>query len=311
MALVAYSSSDDDEVEQQYAQRPVKRNTSSKTTNNLPPLPSNFHDLYATSVRASTSDDPALHGGRKRITPHVVGSWPSHVYIEWYPSLAEITVLENIINAVKASHTGLTMHSLLTSELGVPLPLHISLSAALSLTTENKDTFLDVLTKPLKDSRGVTNFTTQLGSPLWAPNHNRSRWFLVLSALPPANDELNSLLRRCNETCEMFALPPLYKAAGGSGEKETVAAAAAPLTERKRGEGKDRDFSDLFHFSIGWTLEEPSDAIKEMANIDKVLLEMARSIVVNVEEVKVKIGNIITSVPLQHNKLEKTRSIID
>jgi hypothetical protein len=77
MGLVNYSSSDEDE--------PVakKRRLSTDTTiAALPPLPNNFRDLYSSTVRASTHDDPSLHGGRKRVTPHVAGNWPAHVYLE-------------------------------------------------------------------------------------------------------------------------------------------------------------------------------------------------------------------------------------
>ena len=83
MALVDYASSEEDEADVRAAvdtTATLKRKRDEESLE-LPPLPSKFHDLYASTTRVSAQDDPALHGGRKRITPHVEGNWPTHLYI--------------------------------------------------------------------------------------------------------------------------------------------------------------------------------------------------------------------------------------
>jgi hypothetical protein len=89
MALVDYSSSDgeQDDAQVQLARGPDNKDKAKDSHNHqasaaLPPLPAKFHDLYASTTRVSTSDDPSLHGGRRRVTPHVEGNWPTHLYIE-------------------------------------------------------------------------------------------------------------------------------------------------------------------------------------------------------------------------------------
>jgi hypothetical protein len=86
MGLVDYSDSepDDEENEGHESAPPAKRQrvSVSGASSNLPPLPQSFRDLYSSTVRTSTQDDPSLHGGRKRVTPHVPGNWSTHVYLE-------------------------------------------------------------------------------------------------------------------------------------------------------------------------------------------------------------------------------------
>jgi hypothetical protein len=94
MALVDYSSSEDEDMPklptdtQSDQTAGVKRKREAQELADLPPLPSKFHDLYASTTRVSIRDDPSLHGGRKRVTPHIEGGWPTHLYIECGCSIA-------------------------------------------------------------------------------------------------------------------------------------------------------------------------------------------------------------------------------
>ena len=91
MALVAYSDSDGDDD----GPAPKKRRVHGhKTSDEPPPLPATFHNLYSSTVRVSNTDDPSLHAGRSRVVKHVQGNWAAHVYLEC--ECAHIVVLSSV-----------------------------------------------------------------------------------------------------------------------------------------------------------------------------------------------------------------------
>lgn len=100
----------------------------------------------------------------------------------------------------------------------------------------------------------------------------------MLGIKRPVN-ELNKLLMICNEVVEEYGQPPLYKEVVGG-------------MKRKR-RGDEEDYGDAFHVSIAWTLTEPEDMEVELGGLGEV-----GNVEVEVREVKVKIGNVITTLGL-------------
>lgn len=91
MALVEYpDSATESESEDVDAPPRKKTRQNNRSETRLPSLPTAFHDLYASSIRVSVRDDPNLHGGRKRVIPHVEGNWPSHIYLECNQTLLPV-----------------------------------------------------------------------------------------------------------------------------------------------------------------------------------------------------------------------------
>lgn len=300
MALVDYSSSSggsDSENPEALPAPPAKRrrrdgsgaqpsppSAPSGSESSLPPLPPAFHDLYASTVRHSVVDDPALHQGRTRLIPHIVGNWPSHLYVEWHPLAKQQEKLIQLISRVNEDIGQIKLHSFMTSDLGTPLPLHISLSRPISLTTSNKEQFLDQISSAINTSN-VHQFSVSPKRLIWFKSPDSNRTFLVLqvasslaseSATTLSNPELMRLLKTCNDTVGSFSQPVLYQ-----------------------GPGKDAA-DEAFHISIGWALNLQVDEAsnKALKVFDDAEFQSLKSWKIQVPGVKVKIGNVVSHLPL-------------
>ncbi|CAG8023636.1 unnamed protein product [Penicillium nalgiovense] len=292
MPLVHYSDSESDS-ESTSSLRPSKKpRHSTGSGSSLPPLPASFHNLYASSTRVSVQDNPSLHGGRKRVIPHVEGNWPTHLYLEWYPGKDELSLLADVISQSGnvPDEKAPVVHSLLHSDLGAQLPLHISLSRPVVLRTEQRASFTEALQKAIHDSH-VSSFYVQPDSLYWSSNYEKTRWFLVLGVQRPSNDGLNRLLKLSNDTLARFGQPPLYTTPPTHGQQTSVS--LRDRSSRLSGE----DFSKCFHISLAWCLSEPSP--KERDRVVGIDLRGLKEIQVGFNSVKAKIGNIVGSIPLE------------
>ncbi|KAF7196769.1 U6 snRNA phosphodiesterase [Pseudocercospora fuligena] len=277
MGLVDYSDSEEEDA----APKSKRRRLSNVRENALPPLPAGFRDLYSSTVRTSTQDDPALHGGRKRVTPHVAGNWPTHVYLDWSPTPKEYELLSNILGEIRKTSTSQNdVQSLLENDLGVQLPLHVSLSRPLALKTNQKDEFVSKLEKAIGEA-SVRAFEVQPLELVWHPNEHRTRWFLVLRLQRPAGDELKNLLKTCNGLAKSLDQPLLYA------------------------EGHNED-SNAFHVSIAWSLKpegrKGADTGPSPQNVSAESLEKLKAFRVEFSDVKVRIGQDVRSVALRSSR---------
>ncbi|KAI2775856.1 hypothetical protein F4815DRAFT_486511 [Daldinia loculata] len=334
MALVDYSSSDSESEAGEAASATKRQKTShGKTPANsaaLPPLPDAFYDLYASTVRVSTSDDPTLHQGRKRVNPHRVGSWPSHLYIEWHPTTSQRNVLSTLLSDLQTALTPLSVNitSFLTSDLDAPQPLHISLSRPIVLSTAEKDDFLEQLISRIKSS-GVGPFDLAPRGLEWHRTSESERSFLVLRvgsagsrptpapASAPVADGRSSRKRvgktgkgkgSSSETDAPTAGPSDNPSPSPTQQPHNPELAAllqrcnALVQEHQQpplyafSGGSD----DAFHISIAWSFAAPSSDVKR--HTERVFATGPQAEVLSmrvpVRGVKAKIGNVITHVEL-------------
>lgn len=148
-------------------------------------------------------------------------------------------------------------------------------------------------------------FDLKLGNPYWVSNFEETRWFLALQLQRPGGDELNKLLAVCNATVEAYSQPPLYASPGlatqqspkGNGRSRKIGhSSMSPLPRNE----EILDFSSSFHISIGWTLGRPTSHVMDTTNtvISDGAFEPLKKIPVKVNTLKVKVGNVVTSISL-------------
>lgn len=193
-----------------------------------------------------------------------------------------------LINGIGKPDGQPAVRSLLQNDLGVPLPLHISLSRPLALKTEQKDDFLRSLTEAICTS-GVKAFETSFEDLRWHPNEDRTRWFLVLRTADE-DDEMLRLLSTCNDIAADYKQPKLY-------ENDDDAKQAG---EKRPSTGKQpaKQVARKFHISIAWSLEGASQGETQSQDLPA----QVRSIRVSFTEVKVRIGQDVTSLPLSQKR---------
>ena len=183
--------------------------------------------------------------------------------------------------------------SLLENELGVSLPLHISLSRPLVLKTEQKDAYLSRLTTVISESN-VKAFDVQPKDLAWHGNENSTRWFLVMRSQQAAGNEMRHLLEASNHVANAFTQPLLYASKDKRGHVQTV-----------------HEVENKFHISVAWSLQGPVSATDDRTRRRSVtvdeddlgvpyeLLGRLGELKVNFSEVKVRMGQDVHTVPLK------------
>lgn len=149
-------------------------------------------------------------------------------------------------------------------------------------------------------------------------NSEKTRWFLVLRCRQSAENQLTALLKWCNGVCKELGLKQLY-AAPRKAKSSTLDGRKQVDMQLRQQDDEDRSHrtasrrepdADRFHFSIAWFLEQPSEigGQSEDGDVEKALKEVFK-ICVRMDNVKVKMGNVITSLDLGKRR-EDLKSIL-
>jgi hypothetical protein len=124
---------------------------------------------------------------------------------------------------------------------------------------------------------------------------------------------LNKLLTACNDAVQQYGQPPLYaqQKAVSLGPHRDIDVKRARSTPMPESSTKTTDVSDAFHISIAWTVAHPSPLLQEAVSsyATSPSFRTLQHHTVNVQSVKAKIGNVVTSLPLPAAGRAKHRTL--
>ncbi|THU99131.1 hypothetical protein K435DRAFT_752217 [Dendrothele bispora CBS 962.96] len=183
-ALVAYESSDDDEQDE-IPPQPVKKRK-------LPTLSSSL-------IVPAPKDDPTLHQGRIRATPHVDGQWAAHIYVSI--KLSRRSALYTLIQKAfeRARETVPTLRDIWDlrfsnesqkDELRKTLELHVSLSRPIFLRAHQREEFKQAIRLL---ARNISPFKISFATFSVLENDEKTRTFLALD-VGAGHHELKALV---------------------------------------------------------------------------------------------------------------------
>jgi U6 snRNA phosphodiesterase len=190
------------------------------------------------------------------------------------------------------------IHSLLNSDLGTPLPLHISLSRPFVLATAEKDDFVNQLHRSFEQSE-IAAFSVHPAALRWYHSPDSARSFLVLQVCGASgkskdgdrNPDLAELLSRCNAIVRSFGQSELY---------------AAPSLAATNEGNEGGSVGSAFHVSIAWAALDQWRQHRASNQPQPLSVVSGGSQIagyeIMVDCIKVKIGNVINNIPLQRHR---------
>ncbi|KAL0069785.1 poly(U)-specific 3'-to-5' RNA exonuclease [Marasmius tenuissimus] len=194
--LVDYGSSSEEET---VAEEPVQV----KKKRKLPPLQSSV-------IVPVPNDDPSLHQGRIRSTPHVEGQWAVHVYISVIvePRSPLHQLLQNVLKTAKESCPALQLVPGLDNFDGdhKTTELHISLSRPLFVRAYQKE---EVKRSVRRLAQSSPPFKASFSSFSRLPNDENTRTFVALD-IGGGFPELKSLTERLTSSLQSFRQKVYY-----------------------------------------------------------------------------------------------------